>query len=185
MISIQTYVTQSRHTLSRLLRQKPALQILEGSGYALAGFCLSAAGFAGKALPIAMGMVSGCGGWQTLPAALGAALGSLTFWGKSPELLLWVVCAMATSLILQRREICAQAPLLIPALAALSVASLGVVFRTAGASAADFGIYLLRILLALGCSWLGRQVITRRGALTDWIGWGVSVKRNFHCMHKP
>ena len=175
MISIQTYVTQSRHTLSRLLRQKPALQILEGSGYALAGFCLSAAGFAGKALPIAMGMVSGCGGWQTLPAALGAALGYLTFWGKSPELLLWVVCAMSTALILQRRELCIQAPLLIPALAALSVASLGVVFRTAGASAADFGIYLLRILLALGCSWLGRQVITRRGALTDWIGWGVSV----------
>lgn len=175
MISIQTYVEQSRHTLHRLLRQRPFLRALEGGGYFLSGFCLSAAGFAGKAMPIAMSLVSGCSGWQTLPAALGAMAGYMAFWGKSPETLLWVMCALTAALTLQRRDICSQAPLLIPALSALSVAVGGVIFRSAGADVAAFGIYILRIALALGCSWLWRQVITRRGALTDWIGWGVGV----------
>lgn len=175
MISIQSYVEQSRHSLRRFLKQRPVLRALEGVGYTLAGFCLSAAGFAGRALPIAMGLVSSCGGWQTLPAALGAMGGYLTFWGKNPQWLLWILCAMTVSLVLQRREICTQAPLLIPSLSALTVAVGGVVFRSAGADAAAFGIYLLRIVMALGCSWLWRQVIVRRGALTDWIGWGVGV----------
>lgn len=175
MISIQSYVAKSKLTAHRLLKQRPVLQVLEGGGYALAGFCLSAAGFAGRALPIAMGLVSSCGGWQTLPAALGALGGYLAFWGKSPEWPLWVFWAAAVSLALQRRELCAQAPLLIPALSALCVAVGGVVFRSAGADMAAFGIYLLRIALALGCSWLWRQVIGRRGALTDWIGCGVGV----------
>lgn len=174
MISIQSYVQKGQHTLRQWIRQ-PQLQRLIGPGiHSLAGFFLSAASAASRPLPLAMGLICGSGGWLSLAAALGSLVGYTLYWQRSGEILLWIGAALAVSL-LQRWQVWERAPMLVPALAAMVVAVCGVVFRSAGADLQAFGVYILRIGLAAGSTWLFRQVTQRRGALTDWLGCGVFV----------
>lgn len=174
MISIQSYVQRGQHTLRQWVQQRQLQRLLGPGIHILAGFLLTAASAAARPLPLAMGLVCGSGGWQALTAALGSMAGYLLFWPPGGELFLWITAALAISL-LERWQVWEKAPLLIPSLSAMVVAVSGVLFRSAGANLLSFGIYLLRILLAFGSTWLFRQIIRRRGALTDWLGCGVFV----------
>ena len=174
MISIPSFVQKSQQTLRQWVLQRHLQRLLGPGVHSLAGFFLSAASAAARPLPLAMGFICGSSGWRALASALGSMIGYLLFWPRSGEIFLWLTAALAVSL-LERWQVWQRAPLLIPALAALIVASSGVFFRSAGADLLTFGIYLLRVVLAAGSTWLFRQVIQRRGALTDWLGCGFFV----------
>lgn len=174
MISIPNFVQQGRHNLRQWIAGRQLQRLLGPGIHTLAGFVLSAASAAAQPLPLAMGLICGSGGWQALAGAFGSAAGYLLFWQQGRELLLWVAVALAISQ-LGRWQVWQRAPLLIPTLAAMTVAVFGVLFRTAGANLLAFGIYLLRITLAFGSTWLFRQVIQRRSALTDWLSCGLFV----------
>lgn len=174
MISIPSFVQKGQHTLRQWVAERQLQRLLVPGIHTLAGFFLSAASAAARPLPLAMGLVCGSGGWRAVAGALGSIAGYSLFWQRGGEVFLWVAAALVISL-LDRWQVWQRAPLLIPALAAMVTAVSGVLFHTAGADLLAFGIYLLRIVLAAGSTWLFRQVIQRRGALTDWLGCGVFV----------
>lgn len=174
MISIPSFVQRGQHTLRQWVAERQLQRFLRPLIHALAGFFLSAASAASRPLPLTMGLICSGDGWLALAAAAGSAAGYLLFWPRSGEILLWIAAALTIS-ALQRWQVWQRAPLLVPALAAMTTAVSGLVFRSAGATLTAFGIYMLRILLASGSAWLFHQIHLRKSALTDWLGCGVFV----------
>lgn len=176
MISIQSYVRQGQHTLRALALEPVVRKGLRMGLFALAGFLLSAASFYDGALPIAMGLICGCSGWHAVYAAAGAAGGYLAFWGlQDGRTGLWVGAGLAAAVILDRWKARLHAPLLIPAVAALIVAASGLIFPGRAGDMRQFAVYLVRVGLAFGCSWLFSLVMQRRSALADWAACAVGV----------
>lgn len=176
MISIQSYVRQGRHTLHRWAMEPGVRKGLRAVAFVLAGFLLSGASFYDRALPIAMGLICGCRGFPTVWAAAGAAGGYLAFWGiRNGAAGLWVGAGLGAALLLDRWKAQQRAPFLMPATAALIVAAGGLIFPGDGGNMVELTVYLVRVGLAFGCSWLFAQVLQRRSALTDWIACAVGV----------
>ncbi len=176
MISIESYVRRGRHTLRRWAVD-PRIHILtRAAAYIFAGFFLSAAGLLHHCLPLPAALVCACTGWGGVLAAIGGGLGYWAFWGSSiTQPLVWLGLSLGISLILTRRRISRQTPLLIPASAALLVAATGVVFQVSVGQMAPVEVYLLRVVLAFGVSWLFMQVLSGRNPILDWLVCGVGV----------
>ena len=176
MISIQSYVRRGRHRLRRWALDPRIHTASRGTGYVLAGFCLSAASLAQHAQPLAMALVCSCGGWSALLAALGAAAGYLVFWGSAGlQGLMWVGAGLLAAGALADRRITDQTPLLLPATAGLIVASTGVIMQTFAGDTTPILIYLLRIALAAACTGLFAAVLQERHPILDWITCGTAV----------
>ena len=151
MNSLQTYVQKGRFLLRRWAID-PRLQILaQCVAYSLAGFLLSAASLGNFAMPIAMGFVCACSGWQTLLAAFGGCVGFRIFWENSyQQPIVWLILAAAVTVLLADRRSAGQTPLLIPTCAALIVSAAGLIFQVYFGDTTPIPIYLLRT--ALSCS---------------------------------
>ena len=88
---------------------------------------------------------------------LGSAYGYLLFWGKAGiQGAVWAVLGILTALLLGKRPVAREAPLLIPAFSALWVAATGLVFQMAGVYT-PLRIYLLRVALAGTSAWFFRS----------------------------
>ena len=176
MILVQSYIRRGKGLLQKWLLKPVVHAALQAAGYALAGFCLSAAALAGRVLPLALCLVCGCSGWAAVVTALGAMGGYLLFWdsgGYQP--MVWMAAGTAISVILGLWQVQRQLPLLMPSLSALIVAVCGVVFPSAGKGVADFVFYLLRIGIAFGGTWLCQLVTERRSTILDWVACGIGV----------
>ena len=131
MITLQAYATQGKRKLKEFSADPRAQLGIRAAAYTLAGFLLSAASLGNVALPLAMGLVCACTGWPAVLSALGASLGYLTFWGAAGwQGVIWAVAALGISLLVGDRRISGDTPLLLPALAALTVSAAGVLFQT-------------------------------------------------------
>ena len=176
MTSFQSYVRQGRHTLRRWVLDPRVHIWARGLAYVLAGFILSAASLANGILPLALGLVCACGGWSALLTASGGALGYLVFWGSvGYQGAAWMGAGLVITLALGDRKLCRDTPLLLPAIAALIVATSGVLFQSMGREAAAIPLYLLRVALAFGCSWLFTLVMQGRNPILDWLACGFAV----------
>lgn len=176
MISIQSYVRRGNHILRRWAVD-PRIQVAaRAAGHLLFGFVLSAASLASSPMPIALGFVCALSGWAGVLAALGGCAGYLLFWGSvGYQASVWLGAGLAAALLLTDRPLIREAPLLMPAVAGLIVASSGVVFQWLGMDLSPVPIYLLRVGTAAGTSWLFQEVRRGRNPILEWLTYGVFV----------
>lgn len=176
MIPMETYLRRGQQSLRRILSQPKTRLILRATGYALASFLFSAAGLLHGALPLAMAFVLACSGWSAVLAGAGGCLGYLVFWGAAGyQGILWSALALITALLLGDRRLTRDVPFLIPALAGLLISGSGVFFQAWLADDTSVGLYLLRVGLGVGSSWLFTKVLQGRNPILDWLACGLAV----------
>ena len=174
--SLQSYVRQSRHNLRKWLLDPRVHTTLRGAACCLTGFALSAAGLSHYPIPLSMGLVTALHGWSAPLAALGSILGYRFFWGSYARIcVVWVLVGLGISALLRNRKMTRDTPSIIPAIAALAVATVGVVFQTLYGQGPPIHVYILCVLLAGGSSWLYDRALTARNPMVDWLTWGSGV----------
>ncbi len=177
MITLSSYLRRFRRLLRRIVLE-PKLQLpLQILASGLGGFCLSAASLGNHAQPLVLGLLcAGLQGWMPVSVALGAALGYWLFWGNAGlQGIVWTALGLPLCVALGSRRISRQVRLLMPSLAALTVAACGVIFQTWFQDDTTILMYLLRICTALGSAWLFATVLQRREPMADWAAAAVAV----------
>ena len=174
MIAIESYVRRGKHILRRWVVDPRVHILLRVGGYLAAGFALSAASLGQGMLPLPLALVCACGGWSAVLSALGGAAGYQFFW-DAQQPLVWLAAGLCAALILGERRISRDTPLLLPAIAGLIVASVGVLFQTLSMEDSPIALYLIRVVLAAGAAWLFAQVRKGRNPVLEWLVCGLGV----------
>ncbi len=177
MMSIGSYVRRGQRLLRRWTTDPHLRQAGQGLGYWLAGVALSAASLGNSPQPLVLSaLCAGLGGWPAVLVALGGILGYRIFWGQAAlQALVWIGAGLVVSLSLSGKGLNKQMPLLMPALAGLSVAVTGLMFRLLGAQTTDWSMYILDIWLAIGAAAVFQAALLRRDPVTDWLAMGLGV----------
>lgn len=171
MIDLSSYVQQGQTSLRRWAADPRIHRAVTVAAPAAAGFCLSAASLAERALPLGLCLVFAGSGWQSILSALGAALGYWAFWQDAAgQFLLWVATGLLATGVLQLLRL-ENTPWLQPSLAALTVAAWGLPFpgRT------EFWMYLLQIGTAFAGTWLFFRARGHTNPFLRWICWGTGI----------
>lgn len=144
-------------------------------GCFLGGFCLSAASLGNLPHPFCLAVLcAGLPGWLSLPFALGSCLGYGVFWGQAGlQGLVWVASGLPVCVILGRRG--QKIPLLPAGLAGLIVAVCGVIFQFWQGEDTTIAMYLLRIVLAAGATWVMQSALHRQDPTAQWLAMGIGV----------
>ncbi len=169
MMVLNSYIRRFHRRMRRLLLQ-PGFKIpVQLVGAFLLGLVLSAASLGNHSQPFALGVLcGGLSGWMPVPFALGSSLGYWLFWGKEGlQGIVWVAAGLPVCVLLGNRRL--QHPLLLPALAALAVSASGVLLQLWQGDDTAIAMYLLRVSLALGSTWVWQQVRARRDGAADWV----------------
>ena len=176
MVSLQSYVHRSKYRLRDLITNPKIQLFARAAGHFLAGFGLSAASLNNTCMPLAAALVCASSGWSGVLIALGSALGYWLFWGSAAaQGFLWVGAAFLVSLFLGQRRLSRETPLLLPAVAGLIVSASGVIFQAWLQDATTVDIYLIRVVLASGATWLFSRVMQGRNPILDWLALGCGV----------
>ncbi len=177
MLTLGSYVRRGKRVLRRFLSDPKLRLPLKLAGCFLAGMALSAASLGNRPQPVVLGVLcAGIGGWLPIPFGLGAAAGYWLFWGQAGlQGIVWTAAGLPVCVLLGQKPISRQMPLLQPALAALTVAVSGVLFQVWQGDDTSIPMYLLRVGLAFGASWLFAQVLHRRDTVADWAAAAVAV----------
>lgn len=165
MMSLQTYVNQSRHTLHRWSLDPRIRSKAQTAVCFFAGFCLSAASLGHRAQPLAMGFVCALSGWPSLLAAIGGALGYGIFWDSAGlQGLIWLFFGLAITLF----RLQSLGPGLLPAAAGAATAISGLVFQFSGVEQLSIWQYILRIAIAVGSTWVFSEALADRVPPARW-----------------
>ena len=177
MMSIGSYVRRGQRLLRRWTSGTRLRLTLQAVGYFLGGFVLSAASLGNRPLPLVLAaLCAGLPSWPCILLALGGGTGYWHFWGDAgAQGLVWIGAGLVISLALGDRRFHKKMPLLIPALAALSVSATGLLFRLRGVEDGDFLIFALRILAGAGGAWVFAAALDRRDSVIDWLACGLGV----------
>ena len=177
MMSLGTYVRRGQRFIRRWVSDPKLRTAAKGIGYTLCGFILSAAslGNAPQPLPLAL-LCSGLTLWPSALVALGSTIGYYVLWGAAgTQGIIWTVAGLVICFALGGQKINKVMPLLIPALAGLSVAATGLMFQLLQAESANIPIYFLRILLSMGATKVFTTALERRDPVTDWLACSLVV----------
>lgn len=176
MMLLGTYVRSWRRLLRRIGNTQALRLPLALGGYFLMGFCLSAASLGACAQPLCMAVLcAGLSGWLPIAYGLGGALGYRVFWGSyGMQGLVWIAASLPVCTVLAARKE-KQHPLLLPSVAALIVAASGVLFQAWQGDNTPIAMYLLRVLLAFGTTWLVMIARVHRDTAADWVVQAVFV----------
>ena len=176
MISIESYVRQGKSVLSRWALEPAVKQYARAAAYALGGFVFSAASLEHGALPLSMGFVWACRGWSAVLAALGGALGYWVFWGSAAlQCIAWLALSLPAVLLLGNHRLSREYPLLFPACAMLVVAGAGLGFQLLMRDDTPILLYLLRVGLGGGSTWVFYQVLHMKNPIHRWLGIGLLI----------
>lgn len=170
MTTLTSYMRRGRHTIRRLWLDPGIHRVVRYAGWFLAGFAFSAASLRHSPLPLSMGLVLALPGWPAFWTALGGGTGYLLFWqahGLQGEV--WMLLGLAGALGLGQGKLSRQQPLLLPAAGALAVAVVGLGFQFWGLDNIRLGLYLLRIAVGAGSTWVFRSARDHRDPVTDWL----------------
>lgn len=170
MTTLTSYMRRGRHTIRRLWLDPGIHRVVRYAGWFLAGFAFSAASLRHSPLPLAMGLILALPGWPAFWTALGGGTGYLLFWqahGLQGEV--WMLLGLAGALGLGQGKLSRQQPLLLPAAGALAVAVVGLGFQFWGLDNIRLGLYLLRIAVGAGSTWVFRSARDHRDPVTDWL----------------
>ncbi len=175
MIVIESYVRRGKHILRRWLLDPRVHILLRVAGYLAAGFTLSAASLGQSILPLSLALVCACSGWPAVLSALGGIVGYRVFWGPGQQPILWLTAGLLAALLLGKRRLSRETPLLMPAIAGLIVASCGVLFQSLGLEDSPISLYIIRVALAMGATRLFAQVRRGRNPILEWLACGLGV----------
>ena len=176
MTTIESYVRSRRSQLRKWALDPKVRLGAKAGGCFLGGFLLSAASLAHTALPLPLGLVCVLTGWQAVLGAAGGAAGYLLFWGRAGlQGLLWLGCGLVVALLLGKRRILEESPLLMSAIATLIVSASGLAFQIFWEDSTPIPQYLLRVALGGGGVKLFELVRDRRDRLADWVAMGFGV----------
>ena len=170
---ISSYVRQGQHTLRRWALDPRVHGGAIGAAHVLAGFCLSAASLEQGLLPLVMGLVWACRGWQAVLAAAGGMVGYGLFWGSAGlHGVIWTGLALAGVLLFGDSRISREYPMLIPATGMLMVSAVGLGFQIFGGDTTSVPLHLLRVALGGATPWLFGRWMQKREPLPAWFCWG-------------
>ena len=177
IMSLGTYVRRGQRLVRRCFCDPKLRAALRALGWTACGFVLSAASLGNSPLPLPLALLcAGVTGWPTLAVGTGSVLGYWLFWGAPGfQGLIWSMAGLIVSFSLGGQKLHKRMPLLMPALAGLSVAAAGLMFRILQAETADIPIYFLRIGLAMGATKIFTTVLERRDPVMDWLAWSLGV----------
>lgn len=164
-----------KRQLRKILSDPRVRQPVELLAAFLAGLCLSAASLGNQLQPFSMAVLcAGLPGWLPLPFALGAGLGYWGFWGRAGlQGLVWLAAGLPVCMGLGQRA--QKLRPLLAALAGLIVAVSGLVFQLWQGEETAVAMYLLRIALAAGATWLMCTAQLRQDPTADWLVLGIGV----------
>ena len=166
MMSLQTYVNQSRHTLSKWSADPQIRTHLRAAACMLSGFCLSAASLGHMPQPLALGFVSALSGWSAVLSCIGGCLGYGVFWNSAGlQGIIWLVIGLGMTLFRLKH----YGPGLLPAVSGVTTAITGLVFQFSGLEKLSFLQYLLRIGIAAGSSWVFSEALADRVLPARWL----------------
>ena len=176
MTSVENYLRRGKRKVRQWSEDRRFRFTLQAALFAGSGFCLSAGALMNRAMPLAMGLTASLTGWQAVAAGIGSALGYRLFWADAGwQGVVWVAGGLLAALILGKREVLREQPLLLCALGALTVSASGVAFQLVQREDAALPVYLLRVALGAGGTALFSKVVRRGDALTDWLAEGAAV----------
>ena len=171
IMSIGTYVRRGQRLLRRWTSDPKLRTLLKGIGFFLCGLILSAAslGHCSQPLPLAL-LCAGVGLWPGCLTALGSVAGYILLWGNDGlQGMIWTLAGLVVCFTLGQQKLCKKLPLLTAALAGLSVAVAGLMFRVLGAETVSLPMYFLRVGLAMGATAVFSSVLARRDPVMDWL----------------
>ncbi len=168
-------ISQWKQLLHQQLEIPARRAVIRLLGSFLGGFCLSAASLGNVALPLCLSVLcAGLPGWMPMSFALGSSLGYGLFWGQAGlQGLVWIAAGLALSVFLQEEK--QQLPLLQPSVGALIVAISGLIFQLWQGENVSIAVYLLRIILAFGVTWLTMSLRHSTGPMTEAVAVGIGV----------
>ena len=176
MVSMGIYLRRWQRSLRRWLREPKVHAVAQAVGLFLLGLLASAASLHNFPLPLALSLLCSATGWPAVLIAAGGMGGYLLFWGSTGgQAVIWLSLALPAALTLNRHPLCRDTPWLMPALAGVIVAGVGLAFEVWLLDRPPVMIYLLRIGLAIGCGRLFIAVTQRRDPVLEWICCGVAV----------
>lgn len=177
MMSIGSYVRRGQRLLRRWTADSRLRSLVQGVLYFLCGLLLSAASLANHPLPLPLALLAaGVAGVPSLLIALGGAVGYRLFWAAAgAQGMVWTGAGLVLCLALGGRRLCKHMPWLLSALAGLSVAVTGLLFRAMEGEGPALGLYLLRIAMAIGATRVFTVALERRDPVMDWLAGALAV----------
>ena len=177
MATIQTYVRRGRRLFRQLAGNSRLMGVLQGAAYLSVGFLLSAASLGNLPQTFCLGLLCAApAGWSLLLLAAGSAAGYIILWGSAGfQGLAWVACGLMTAGLLGGRRINWRVPLLLPSLACLIAAAVGLLFQLLLEDTTPIPVYLLRVILAGVSARLFAVAAERREPFVDWSLEGIGV----------
>lgn len=176
IIAVEAYIRRTRTSLQSLLLEPKVITGLRMAAYFLAGFGFSAAGLCHLPQPLVLGLICACSGWPALLVAAGGSLGYFLFWGSAGgQGIAWALTGLIASHTTRRWRLNRQTPLLLPALAGLTVSALGVVFQAWLGDQTPVILYLLRVAMGTVSCWVFSRVLQGRDPVMEWLGWGFAA----------
>ena len=170
MITISSYYRRVQRIVRRTLTDPKMRLPMRGCAYLLAGFALSAASLGDKAQPLVLALLcAGLEGWMPALIALGAAAGYWIFWGQAGlQGIVWTAVGLPLCVLLGKKRISRQNSLLMPALAAMTVALTGLFFQAWWRDNTTVWMYLLRIGMAFGSTWIFAEALQQKDPMAQW-----------------
>ncbi len=169
MVSLGIYVRRGQRVMKRWLLDPRVHTLVQSGAYLLAGFAMSAASLGNCCQPLALGLVCAASGWPALLLASGSMIGYLFFWGSAgAQGVVWIMAGVVAAVTLGGREFSRDTPLLMPALASLTVAAVGLAFQLLGQPSPPVLLYLLQAAVAGVSAGLFSVAAQRRDPVVDW-----------------
>lgn len=176
MVTIGIYLRRWQRVLRRWLSDPRARAGSQATLLLLTGFCLSAASLRNSCLSLTLGLLCGLAGWPAVLITGGGMLGYWVFWGSAGlQGIAWLCAALPAALLLNRRQLTRDGVWILPVLAGVIVAGMGLLFQVWLGDQTPVLIYLLRIVLAIVSARLFASLTERRDPVAEWLAGAVGV----------
>lgn len=176
MVSLGIYVRRWQRTLRRWALDPKVQVTAQALGFFAAGLLLSAAGLRNQALGLSLSLVLTLSGWSAVLIAAGGMAGYLLFWGAAgTQGVVWLCLGLPAALLLNRRSLSQDTPWLLPALAGVITAGVGLAFQLLLADQTPVGMYLIRVCVSILVTRLFGAIAQRRDPVLEWAVCGVAV----------
>ena len=176
MVALGVYVRRGQRTLRKFLTDSRVHAWAQCAAWLLSGFAMSAASLGSRPQPLALGLLLATAGWPTVLCSAGSMAGYLLFWGAAgAQGVVWIMAGTVAAVLLGGRPMVSEVKLLMPSLAALITAAVGLAFQLWQADTTPTLYYLLRIAVAALSAFLFQTAMQRRDPVVDWLVCGVGV----------